>query len=84
MTEFQSALVQTHADIGWLLSQTGKPAAALTEYKSALGISQKLTEANPAVRRFQASLAGVHYRIGLLLTGMGDPAAAMAAFEQRG
>ena len=57
ITEFQSNMAQSHADMGWLLVMTGKPTEALVSYRKALAIRQKLVDANPAVTMFQHNLA---------------------------
>ena len=48
VTEFQT-VADSHNNIGFLQSQTGKPAEALESYRRALAIQQKLADDNPAV-----------------------------------
>ncbi len=81
LTEVQSDLAQSHHNLGYLLSDTGKPAKAEAEYRKSLVIYQKLVDDNPAVTRFRDSLANSHLDLGILLSQTGRPAEAEA--EQR-
>ena len=89
VTEFRSSLATSHNNLGSLLAQTGKPAEAEAEYRTALAIQQKLADDNPAVTEFRSRLADSHNNLGVLLSetgrrrrrrpstaGAGDPAEA--------
>jgi len=65
-----------------MLSQTGRPAEAEAEYRTALAILAALAEANPAVADFRNNLASIHHNLGLLLGGMGRPAEAEAEYRR--
>jgi serine/threonine-protein kinase len=78
----RSALAQSHNSIGVVHYDMGKPEEALTAYRKALAIWQKLAEANPAVTEFQRGLASIHNRIGIVLVGMGKPEEALTAWRK--
>jgi serine/threonine protein kinase/tetratricopeptide (TPR) repeat protein len=78
----RSVLAQSHHCIGGAHYLMGKPAEALTAWRKALAIWQKLADANPAVTEFQRDLATGHHYIGLVLTQMGKWEAAMEAFRK--
>ena len=67
-------LAASHSNLGNLLSETGKPAAAEAEYRTALAIQQKLADEHPAVTKFRSSLAISHDNLGILLSETGKRA----------
>src|SRR5262249_10957053 len=56
-TTFQSELADSHFNIGTLLNASGKPAEAMTSFKSALVMFQRLADANPNVPEMQRRVA---------------------------
>jgi tetratricopeptide (TPR) repeat protein len=72
----------SQAFIGRLLTETGKPAEALTEQQKALDILQKLAEANPTVPDFRRDLAFSHELIGRLHARQKRFAEAFAALDR--
>jgi tetratricopeptide (TPR) repeat protein len=77
VTEFQTGLAWSHYFISGLLSQTGKPEEALTEYSKALASFQKLADANPALTQFQNGLAGTQQELARTLVLVGRPKATL-------
>ena len=59
-------------NLGNLMRVTGQPGEALSAYRTALTIIQRLADANPAVTQFQHGLASIHNDIGLLLGETGQ------------
>jgi eukaryotic-like serine/threonine-protein kinase len=82
VTEFRSDLAQSYNNLGWLLSNTGQPAAAEVEYRKALVLQQKLADDNPAVAELRHTLANSRNNFGLLLADTGRPAAAEAEYRK--
>jgi tetratricopeptide (TPR) repeat protein len=82
VTAFQSGLANSHNNIGFLLSATGKPSEALAAYEQARAIFDRLARDNPTVTEFQSGLANSHNSIGTLLRATGKPIEAPAAYEQ--
>jgi serine/threonine-protein kinase len=63
----RSVLAHSHHSIGAAHDSMEKPEEALTAYRKALVIQQKLADANPTVTDFQRDLAKTHQRIGVVL-----------------
>ena len=82
VTEFRSGLAHATTTSAILLSETGKPAEAEAEYRTALAIQQKLADDNPAVTEFRSSLATSHNNLGILLSQTGKPAEAEAEYRK--
>jgi serine/threonine protein kinase len=78
----RSVLGHGHGGIGRVLSQTGKPEAALESYRKALAIQQKLADANPAVTEFQSDLAMSHNVTGAVLIHTGKPEEALTEYRK--
>jgi serine/threonine-protein kinase len=78
----RSALAQSHNSIGGVHLDMGKPQEALTAWRKASAIWQRLADASPAVTEFQRGLASTHNRIGIVLIGMGKPDEALAAWRK--
>ena len=74
-------LADSHNNLGILLSETGRPAEAEAEYRTALAIQQKLADDNPAVTEFRSDLAGSHNNLGNLLSADGQAAEAEAEYR---
>ena len=81
VTQYQSQLADIHHNIGFLLSQTGKSADAITAYESSRAINQKLADANPAVTQFQSRVAWNRNNIGLVQAAAGHPAEALESYR---
>jgi tetratricopeptide (TPR) repeat protein len=75
----RAVLAQSHNSIGLVHWYLGKPEDALTEWRKALAIRQKLADANPADADFQRSLARSQGNIGGLLSLTGRPEEAMGS-----
>jgi serine/threonine-protein kinase len=78
----RSVLAQNHYTIGVVHYYTGKPEEALTAWRKASAIWQKLAHANPAVTQLQDDLAKTHNNIGLVLTEMGKPEEALVSYRK--
>jgi eukaryotic-like serine/threonine-protein kinase len=59
-------LVDSHFNLGILLSKTGKPAEAAAEYWEALAIRQKLVDDNPSVIDFRVDRSLDYMRVAAL------------------
>ena len=68
--------------LGYLLLETGKPAEAEAEYRTAMAIQQKLADNQPAVPDYRKRLEWSHVNLGLRLLDTGKPAAAEAEYRQ--
>jgi tetratricopeptide (TPR) repeat protein len=75
-------LALNHDTIGLALSDMRKPAEAMAAHKKALGIGQKLAEANTTDATVQNSLARTYNGIGEAYAQMGKPAEALKSHEQ--
>jgi tetratricopeptide (TPR) repeat protein len=71
-----------HRDLGLLLWETGRPAEAEVEYRTAIAICRNLAEANPAVTEFRNSLALAHNNLGYLLNQAGRAAEAETELQR--
>jgi len=65
-----------------MLTETGKPEAALEPCRKAVAINQKLSDANPAVTPFQTRLAWSHHHLGSALSQTGKPEEALTEFRK--
>jgi len=77
----RSVLALNHSRRGLLLAQTGEPLKALESHRTALGIRQKLADADPTVTSFQSDLASSHMNIGGIMMDTGKPAEALEAYQ---
>jgi tetratricopeptide (TPR) repeat protein len=64
-----------------VLRAQGDLAAALSAYRDALGITQRLVAADPSNAQCQRNLGVSHQRLGDVLMAQGDLAAALAAYR---
>ena len=71
-----------HNNLGILLTETGRSAAAETEYRKAMAIQQELADANPGVIDFRKSLASTHHNLGWLLHQTGESSEAAAEYRE--
>jgi serine/threonine-protein kinase len=79
----RAVLAQSHNGIGNVLLMMVKPEEeALTAYRKALAIRQKLADASPAVAELQQALARSHFNIAGVLTVTGRPEEALTAFRK--
>src|SRR6267142_1695616 len=77
----QSNVASSHHNLASVLSMMGKPEKSLASNRKALGIRQKLADANPAVTQFQSDLAATHNHIAILLWQTGKPEEALASWR---
>jgi eukaryotic-like serine/threonine-protein kinase len=88
VAEYQSELALSHFNIGKVLKDIGiadNPAftqKALTEFRAALVIWQKLSRDYPTVTLYQQDLGYTHGLIGMLLSRMGQPEEALLAVRE--
>ena len=75
-------LAVTVSRIGLLLSQTGKPTEAESEYRRALEIRQKLAADNPKLADHRDDVASGHTNLSVLRRRLGRPAEAKGGCEQ--
>ncbi len=68
--------------LGLLTREIGDMEDALTAYREALAIYQRLADADPASSRLQSELAKSHDNVGNILTLTGQPEEARRAFER--
>ena len=80
--EFRGGVARCNDLIGLVLTQTGKTDRALTAYKQARAILERLVRESPTVTAFQSELAVNHDNTGELLRATGKPAEAIEAYEQ--
>jgi serine/threonine-protein kinase len=78
----RAVLAQSHLTIGTLLRAMGKRAEALTAWRQALAIQQKLADASPAVAELQQAVAKSHFNIGTGLAVTEKAEEAMTAFRK--
>ena len=78
----RSVLALNHSRRGLLLAQTGEPTEALEWHRKALGMRQKLADANPTVSSFQSDLASSHMNIGGIMMDTGKPTDALDAYQK--
>jgi tetratricopeptide (TPR) repeat protein len=78
----RAVLALNHSRRGLLLAQTGEPSKALESHRKALGIRQKLADANPTLASFQSELAWSHMNIGGIMMDTGKPAEALEAYQK--
>jgi serine/threonine protein kinase/tetratricopeptide (TPR) repeat protein len=79
----RSVLARSHNSIGLVHTYLRKPAEALSAYRKALAIRQKLADANPAVTEFHRDLATNHHSIGdVLLWQTGSLGEAMVSYRK--
>jgi tetratricopeptide (TPR) repeat protein len=81
-SQFQSELGTSDFNIGWIFSQTGKPAEALESCREALAIQEKLAEAHPEVPQYQSDLASTHHVVGIVDYQSGRPAVALTSWNK--
>jgi serine/threonine protein kinase len=74
--EARHELAETVNQIGFVLWQTGKPAQAETEFRTALELYGKLAEENKAEPEFRRGVASCHYYLGNALWQQGKSAEA--------
>ncbi len=67
--------------MGVVLRHTGQTAEALTSYRAALTILQRLADASPTVTELQFDLGATQNNIGILLRETGKPADALASLR---
>jgi tetratricopeptide (TPR) repeat protein len=77
----RSVLALNHSRRGLLLAHTGEPSKALESHRTALGIRQKLADADPTITSFQSDLASSHMNIGGIMMDTGKPAEALEAYR---
>jgi tetratricopeptide (TPR) repeat protein len=77
VTEFRSDLAGSLNNLGWLLSEAGKPTEAEAELRKAIALLQKLADENPAVTQFRLWLAAFQGNLaGVLMDVFGKPSEA--------
>jgi tetratricopeptide (TPR) repeat protein len=76
----RAALGQCYNGVGVALANLGKPAEALSAYRNALAIRQKLAEANPEVASYQNDLSSSYNNMGAHLYRAGNLSDASAAY----
>ena len=64
VTGFMSTLAGSHANIGVVQRDLGRPAESLESHEKALAIQQRLRE-NPSVTEFQGDVASSQTNVGL-------------------
>ena len=79
--ESLSRLAAANVELGNLTLTIGDIQEALTSFREALTIQQKLVDANPSVIHFQKYLSETHFKIGLLQQNTGHPVEALKAYE---
>ena len=86
VSEYQYALSQVHHNIGFMVIQAGKPAAALAEKENERIILQKLADTNSSVTVYQRELAtsqeNMKAIIGRLWGQKGKPAETLEEYEK--
>ena len=82
--DFRGGLAQTHAILGILLHETGKPTEAESEFRLALPTYEKLVDDIPdfTFTRYRCELASTQLRLGRLLSEAGKLAEAEAVYRQ--
>jgi tetratricopeptide (TPR) repeat protein len=78
----RSVLAQNHYTIGIVHHFAGKPEKALTAWRKASSILQKLAEAKPADTELQHNLARTFNNLGLALVNTGKPEEALMSFRK--
>src|SRR5262249_52095552 len=75
--DFQTVLAELDAaiadNLGFSLSQTGKPDEATEAFLKALGIRQRLSDAHPTNLSYRLAVAGAHRKLGTFLYFAGKP-----------
>jgi tetratricopeptide (TPR) repeat protein len=71
----------SRARIGDVLSGQGDLAAALTEYRAYIGISQRLADKDPDNAERQRGLSISHNKVGDVLSDKGDLTAALVEYR---
>ena len=72
----------SHTNLGWLLSQTGKPGEAESEYRRALAIYRKLAHDSPMVPGYRENAANTGNNLSVVLRRLGRPAEARDLCER--
>jgi tetratricopeptide (TPR) repeat protein len=81
-TQFRRDLAGSHLNLGWLLTETGKPSEAEAENRTALALFRKLTEDNPQDPYHRHNAATCKNNLSVLHRRLGRPAEARDHCEQ--
>jgi tetratricopeptide (TPR) repeat protein len=76
VTEFRSDLARVHNNVGWLMSQSGRPTGAEAEFRAALALERKLADDHPEIPEYRDAAAYPGNNLSVVLRRLGRPAEA--------